>query len=173
MPGSWKRAAARELGTMPASHTTGERGCGTKWAMRAATALQTASERPGGTRAFYTLLGVARGLEGERSGPREPCLMSQRGKVPACGPHTSFLVLQDTALGLSSNFLPGRFRKNTVCSGAAAHYTDSSRVCMTQYEKNSFQIFLLPLLVLPVDVGSLGIRLIDICGWSSEHNGCI
>lgn len=26
MPGSWKRAAAQELGTKPASHTTGERG---------------------------------------------------------------------------------------------------------------------------------------------------
>lgn len=71
MPGRWKRAAAQELGTKPASHTTGERGRGTKWAMRAAAALQAASERPGGTRAFYTLLGAARGLEGESSDPRE------------------------------------------------------------------------------------------------------
>lgn len=69
MPGSWKRAAAQELGTKPASHTTGERGRGTKWAMRAAAALQAASERLGGTRAFYTLLGAAGGLEGESSDP--------------------------------------------------------------------------------------------------------
>lgn len=99
MPGSWKRAAAQELGMKPASHTTGERGRGTKLVARAAAALQhkacplsqTKSKRLRGTQAFYTPLGAARGLEGDRSNPQCP----RKGNASMWSRH-SFPVPQGT-----------------------------------------------------------------------------
>lgn len=70
--------------------------------------------------------GSCKELEG-RGATLENCRTSlsvPARRMPACDPHVSFPVLQGTALGAPSNFLPGKFRS---CSGAAAHHTGSKQ----------------------------------------------